>query len=87
MTGTSVTERAVEWTDLDRDLVLALLAEERDTCPGCGHPLETCRDRSTAGKWSVEEDVCQACLVGQAMSESNMNDKRRGVHLYTVLRK
>jgi hypothetical protein len=65
--------------------VLALLAEERETCPGCGNPMDECRDRATAGTWQVDVETCQACLVAEAMSDNlNESGKRpRGVHIYT----
>jgi hypothetical protein len=31
--------------------LLALLAEEREECGGCGQPLEVSTDRKTQGTW------------------------------------
>jgi hypothetical protein len=72
-----------EWTDTDRGLVLALLAERRDTCPSCGHPMSQCRDRRTAGTWQVVQEVCQPTRVAQAVAEDVRDSKRRGVVLLT----
>lgn len=71
------------WTDADRGLLLALLAERRETCAQCGHPMSQCRDKNTAGKWQVIEDVCQPTRVAQAEAENIGKSKRRGVVLST----
>ena len=71
------------WTDQDRGLLLALLAERRDTCSECGHPMSQCRDPKTAGTWRVVEGVCQPTRVAQAVAENNARDKKRGVVLST----
>ena len=86
VTGTSVTVRESPWSEDDRALALALLAEERDTCPGCGQPLEVCRDPATAGTWTVHQEVCQSCVVAEATRDNMAEEasgRRRGVHLYT----
>jgi hypothetical protein len=72
-----------EWTDADRGLVLALLAERAETCPSCGHLTSVCRDESTAGTWQVLEEVCQPSRVAQAVAEGVAEGKRRGVVLLT----
>jgi len=77
----AVTVTEPEWSDVDRGLLLALLAERKDTCPNCGHLMSVCRDVSTAGTWTVVEDVCQPSRVAQAAAE-NLG-KRRGVVLST----
>jgi len=77
----SVTEP--EWTDTDRGLVLALLAERKDICPSCGHPMSVCRDPSTAGSWTVVRDVCQPSRIAQAVSEDVAKSKKRGVVIST----
>ena len=69
----SVTEP--EWSELDRGLVLALLAERAETCPMCGHLMSECRDPKTAGSWTVTEVICEASRVAQATAE---NSKSRG---------
>lgn len=72
-----------EWSDMDRGLVVALLAERRETCPLCGHPMAVCRDPRTAGTWQVKEEVCQPSRISQAAAESVRESKRRGVVLMT----
>lgn len=79
----SITTAEPEWTDADRGLVLALLAEKADTCPSCGHPMSVCRDPSTAGTWQVEEQICEPTRIAQAVAENNAEAKRRGVMLLT----
>jgi len=79
----SVTTTEPEWTDADRGLVLALLAEQRDTCPMCGHPMSQCRDEKTAGGWTVIEEVCQPSRVAQAVAHNVAESKKRGVALLT----
>jgi len=79
----SVTTAEPEWTETDRGLVLALLAEQRETCQSCGHPMALCRDPHTAGTWQVLEDVCQPSRVSQAVAEGVRESKRRGVMLMT----
>jgi hypothetical protein len=59
----AITEREPEWLDDDRDQVLALLAEQAETCPGCGRPLDECRDPETARTWRVVDDLCHACMA------------------------
>lgn len=80
-----MTVREPQWTDDDRTAVLALLAEQRETCPGCGNPMAECRDPKTSGKWIVETETCQACVVAEATSDNlNEDGKRpRGVSIYT----
>jgi len=68
-----------EWTDADRGLVLALLAERKETCTSCGHPMSVCRDPSTAGTWTVVQDVCQPSRIAQAVAEDVAKTKKRGV--------
>lgn len=79
----SVTTADPEFTDLDRGLVLALLAEQRETCQSCGHPMALCRDPRTAGTWQVLEDVCQPSRVSQAAADNVRESKRRGVMIMT----
>lgn len=79
----TVTTAEPEWTEADRGLVLALLAEQRETCPMCGHPMSVCRDQNTAGQWQVKEQICQPSRISQAAAESVSESKRRGVVLMT----
>lgn len=81
----ALTAAESQWTDADRGLLLALLAERRETCSECGHPMSLCRDPSTAGRWQVMENVCQATRVAQAVAEDVAQGKRRGVVLSTKL--
>ena len=74
-----------EWTEVDRGLVLALLAERNDTCNLCGHPMSVCRDKSTAGRWTVVEDVCQPTRVAQAKAEDAAKARKRGISFATRL--
>jgi hypothetical protein len=59
----AVTEREPEWLDDDREWLLALLAEQRNTCSGCGHPVDISHDPDTAKTWRLQTSTCQACLV------------------------
>ena len=72
-----------EWTDADRGLLIALLAERRDICPQCGHPMSQCRDPATAGSWTVVTDICQPGRVAQAVAAEVSESKRRGVVIGT----
>jgi hypothetical protein len=76
-----VTVREPDWTDEDRSLVLALLAEQRETCSTCGHQMSECRDPRTAGRWQVLTEVCQPGRVAQAVAEDNR--EARGLHVFT----
>jgi len=71
------------WTEQDRGLLLALLAEQRETCPVCQHQMSVCRDPKTAGTWQVIESVCQPGRVMAAHAENAAESKkpRRGVVL------
>jgi hypothetical protein len=79
----TVTTTEPDWTDYDRGLVLALLAEQKDTCPSCGHLMSVCRDPATAGTWHVREEICQPSRILQAVAEdvAKSKPKRRGVML------
>lgn len=74
--------REPEWTDEDRGWVLALLAEQRDTCQGCGYPLEECRDPASMHQWRIVQDQCEACrmLDMQRDIDAESTTKRRGMH-------
>lgn len=77
----SVTTAEPEWTEADRGLVLALLAEQRETCSACGHPMSVCRDPRMT--WQVIEEVCGPSRISQAAAENVRESKRRGVMLAT----
>lgn len=79
----SVTTTEPQWTDLDRGLVLALLAERSERCPLCNHLMSECRDPRTAGTWTVQEEICQPSRIAQAVAEDTGKSKRRGVVLMT----
>lgn len=79
----TVTTAEPEWGDLDRGLVLALLAEQREICPLCHHPMSVCRDPKTAGTWEVAEEICQPSRVSQAAAENVRESNRRGVVVMT----
>lgn len=81
----SVTEREPLWTDEDRAWHLAYYAEVAEVCPGCGLPLDECRDPKSAGKWRVVENQCEACRIGEAHADNEAESarsgsKRRGVY-------
>jgi hypothetical protein len=78
----AVTAHEPLWTDEDRGELLALLEEEADTCPGCGHPNSECRDRSSVGQWRLVSKTCWACLVLEADSEGRAESKQRQRGLY-----
>lgn len=81
-----VTVADPEWTETDRALVLAWLAEQKATCSNCGHPVSVCRDPSTAGRWEVVESQCEPGRVLAAHAENVAEANRRGVLLGTKLR-
>jgi hypothetical protein len=74
-----VTEREPLWTDEDRAWHLAYYAELAEVCPGCGHPLDECRDPKSAGKWRVVSQRCEACRIGEAEAENAAEAKQRGM--------
>lgn len=74
------------WTDEDRDLLLALEAEEREECDGCGHPMDVSTDRATSHQWEVHRHTCQACVVLEAEVGNDVEaGGRRGIK-YAVIR-
>lgn len=79
----SVTLTEPDWSEMDRALLLALLEEQAETCPSCGHLMSECRDPRTAGRWQVTEEVCQPSRVTQAAAESVNEAGKRGVLLKT----
>lgn len=79
----SVTLAEPEWSEHDRGLVLALLAERADTCSACGHQISECRNPKTAGTWTVTEQICEPSRVAQAAAENNSEKKKRGVQYLT----
>jgi len=79
----SVTVSEPRWTDLDRGLLLALLAERADKCSECSHPMSLCRDPKRIGDWEVVQDICHPTLIAQVKAEELAKHKRRGVVLAT----
>lgn len=73
----SVTTADPLWTDEDRNLLLALLAEEREECSGCRQPLEISTDRRTQGTWQVKRITCEACRILEAEIGNDHEAKRR----------
>lgn len=71
----SVTHREPEWTAEDRGWLQALLAEQAETCRGCGHPVDESADPASAYHWSIREVRCQACAVLEA-DEANERELR-----------
>jgi hypothetical protein len=82
----SVTTAEPDWTDDDRGWLLALLAEERLECTGCGHPLEVTTDPKTRYGWRVHKQVCQACEVLEATVDNDSESGRKRGTKYAVLR-
>lgn len=65
------------WTDDDRDLLLALLAEEAEECSGCGQPLAQTTDPDNRGTYEVSRVTCEACVVLQAEVDNDYEGSRR----------
>lgn len=61
----AVTTRDAEWTDRDREEMLALAEYRAGICPnGCGHPLaETTTHDDTGPAYSVHRKTCRACAA------------------------
>lgn len=80
-----MTEREPLWTDEDRAWHQAYSAELAEVCPGCGLPLDECRDPKSAGKWRVLSQQCEACRIGEAHADNQAEAatggaKQRGVY-------
>jgi hypothetical protein len=71
------------WTDQDRGLLLALLAERAATCSECGHPMSLCRDPKTINQWEVVTGTCHPTLIARVKAEELAKHNRRGVVLST----
>lgn len=50
--------------------MLAYLAELREVCPGCGLPLDECRDPKSMGKWRIVDQTCEACRIAEADADN-----------------
>ncbi|GIG63605.1 hypothetical protein Lfu02_79770 [Longispora fulva] len=79
----STTTTDPDWLPEDRGLLLALLAEEADTCAGCGHPIDECRDPANAGRYEVVQQICQACRVTAAQLDNDAENGNPPRGLYT----
>lgn len=65
------------WTDDDRELLLALVAEEAEECGGCGRPFAETTDPANRGTYEVSRRTCEACLVLQAEVDNDHEHGRR----------
>ena len=59
----------------DTAAVLALAAEEADTCQSCGYPKAWCRDVEGRGRFVADEDYCWATLAMAARREKVAKEK------------
>lgn len=59
--------------DDDRDLALALVAEERDRCPGCGEPLTVSLAATSEEAYRAEAVRCHGCAA-QSRATSSVDD-------------
>lgn len=82
----AVAESEPEWTDDDRTWLLAARAEQAESCPGCGHPMDESRDPATERTWRIVRAQCNACLVLDAERHNLAEAKRpvNGLYLGTV---
>ena len=83
----AVTTTEPSWTDEDRNLLLALLDEEREECETCRHPLDVSTDAKTQGTWQVHRRTCEACRILEAEVGNDLEAKtrKRGIK-YAVIR-
>jgi len=51
------------WTDEDRGWALALIVEESEECPGCGHPLEESTDPGNEFAYRAHARQCHVCAT------------------------
>lgn len=61
------------FTDDDRDLALALTANERDACPGCGQPTAVSTAPEAEEAYRAEAVRCHACAA-QARAAKDVDD-------------
>lgn len=74
----SVTTREPRWLEEDRAWLMALLAEQKERCSGCGQLLAECMDPATAKTWEVVSRICQACLVLDVALDNDAEASRNG---------
>lgn len=51
------------FTDEDRDLALALYANEADACPGCGEPMSITTSPEAEGAYRADAIRCHGCAA------------------------
>jgi hypothetical protein len=56
----------VEWSSADRAVLVALVQEEWDTCPGCAQPLSETTTKEALGRYTLAEHLCAGCQVRAA---------------------
>src|SRR5882724_9448547 len=80
-----VTSQDPQWTDEDRNLLLALAAEEREECDGCRQPLTLSTDNARMYDWRVHRKVCRVCALLEVTASNDAENQERGVK-YSVSR-
>jgi ferredoxin len=84
----STTTREPEWTDLDRDEMLALAMHRDSLCPLCGMPLEVCTSHADTGpEFTVRRRRCRATDERLAAQADSTNTDRPGAVLWLVTQK
>jgi YD repeat-containing protein len=76
----SVTTWDPEWTDEDRGWAIAFIRDEATRCGGCGQPAEEAHNPATSGTWTVEQVICQACRVLDAVRDNYASGEDRHLH-------
>lgn len=79
----STTVGEPEWGDDDRGWLLALLAEDADTCSGCGHPNSETSDPASMHQWRLVQRKCWACVVLEADADARAESKTKDRGLKT----
>lgn len=73
-----------QWLPEDREWALALLAEEGDTCTGCGQPLSETFDPANAEAYTVDAiGICAGCYVLEAAARDRPDNMRYRVRRRT----
>ena len=67
--------REPEWTDRDREHVVALQEIRANQCPKCGGPLDQTTDEHIA--WDVKYDECNRCetVAWKQAKDNGADDK------------
>lgn len=65
---------------------MAWLFEQRDKCPGCGHPLAVTSDDDTRGQWTAKAVACLSCQSKAALWSQLREDNQStdGVLVYST---